>query len=245
MGTDRPSGTEPKSFNKKGVTIGMPPSLFLQFRVFLFRYQDENPVCMSLPETKYHIYIKNLPSNIEVEVLSDRFAWDIYDIVMNPSPIGKLLSTECWLKNANDENEVNAFIQRWNGKNIGGSIIECKKEEDELELCNKFRYGRCTKTGNRCHWEHIECTANGKCMSTCPYGHPAGMKAERPIVDSKSYLPSMILFYFIKISRTNGILILSYRSDHKLSNQNNGLSISCNTNKSCSTVAFERKECLY
>ncbi len=199
---------------------------------------------MSLPEKKYRIHIKNLYSDTEAEALSDRFAWDIYDIVMNPRATGKSSPTECWLKNATGEREVDTFIQQWNGKNVCGSNIECEKEEDELELCNKFQYGRCVKTEERCHWEHIKCTAHGKCAATCPYGHPAGMKAERPDADSKSHLSLMIEFYLSRTSWAKPTLVVYCRSDHELSNQNDRISISGNTTKSCSTIALEGEQYL-
>ncbi|CAF1067890.1 unnamed protein product [Rotaria sp. Silwood1] len=139
---------------------------------------DEQVSCLSLPTKKYRIHITNLPANIDAETLSQEFDWDIYDIVMNPSNNDRALSTECWLKNAIDEREVNNFGQRWNKQSIKGSIIQCEKEEDEIEFCNKFQFGRCEKSSDECHWEHIPCTANGACSLTCPYGHAFGMKTE-------------------------------------------------------------------
>jgi hypothetical protein len=97
---------------------------------------------------------------------------------MNPPLDGQALSMQCWLKNANDEREVDNFVRRWNKKAISGSIIQCEKEEDELELCNKFQFGRCRMSNDECHWEHVPCTAEGTCSSACSYGHEAGMKSE-------------------------------------------------------------------
>jgi len=94
--------------------------------------------------------------------------------------------TQCWLKNANNETEVDNFVQYWNGKAIGGSIIQCEKEEDELELCNKFQFGQCSKSSDECHWKHVPCTAKGTCSSACPYGHAFGMKLEHDFSNSKS-----------------------------------------------------------
>ncbi|CAF1511934.1 unnamed protein product, partial [Rotaria sp. Silwood1] len=139
---------------------------------------NEQVSCLSLPTKKYRIHITNLPANTDAETLSQEFDWDIYDIVMNPSNNDRALSTECWLKNAIDEREVNNFGQKWNKQSIKGSIIQCEKEEDEIEFCNKFQFGRCEKSSDKCHWEHIPCTANGACSLTCPYGHAFGMKTE-------------------------------------------------------------------
>ncbi|CAF1284838.1 unnamed protein product [Rotaria sordida] len=137
---------------------------------------NEQISCLSLPAKKYRIHVTNLPANIDAETLSQEFDWDIYDIVMDPSTNDRALPAECWLKNANDEREVNSFIQSRNGRSIRGSIIQCEKEEDEIELCNKFQFGLCEKSSDECHWEHIRCTAMGTCSSICPYGHPFGMK---------------------------------------------------------------------
>ncbi|CAF4980353.1 unnamed protein product, partial [Rotaria sp. Silwood1] len=114
----------------------------------------------------------------DAETLSEIFDWDIYDIIMDPFASDPISSTQCWLKNANHEREVDDFVQRWNGESIEESIIQCEKEEDALELCNKFRIGRCQKSRDECHWDHILCTAEGTCASTCPYGHKLGMKSE-------------------------------------------------------------------
>ncbi len=147
---------------------------------------DEQISYLRIPEKKYRIHITNLPSNIDVEFLSTEFEWDIYDIVMDPSASGQALPTQCWLKNAINEREVDDSVKRWNKKAIKGSIIQCDKEEDELELCNKFQYGRCPKSSDDCHWEHVPCTAQDTCSSTCPYGHKFGIKSECNSPKSKS-----------------------------------------------------------
>ncbi|CAF4570820.1 unnamed protein product, partial [Rotaria sp. Silwood2] len=66
---------------------------------------NEQVSCLSLPAKKYRIHITNLPANIDAETLSQEFDWDIYDIVMDSSINDRALSTQCWLKNANDERE--------------------------------------------------------------------------------------------------------------------------------------------
>ncbi|CAF3919413.1 unnamed protein product [Rotaria sp. Silwood1] len=151
-----------------------------------FSQYDEQVSCLSLPAKKYRIHITNLPANIDAEILSQEFDWDIYDIVMNSSNNDRALSTECWLKNTNDEREVDNFVQRRNGRSIRGSIIQCEKEEDEIEFCNKFQFGLCEKSSDECHWEHIPCTANGTCSSTCPYGHACGMKTVHDFLNMTS-----------------------------------------------------------
>lgn len=85
---------------------------------------------------------------------------------------------QCWLINVADETEVSKFIQKFHRQAIGGSTVECEQEEDELELCDKFRIGQCPKSGNDCDWEHVRCGANGSCGSSCPYGHESGVKPE-------------------------------------------------------------------
>ncbi|CAF3452662.1 unnamed protein product [Rotaria sp. Silwood1] len=128
----------------------------------------------------------------DAETLSEIFDWDIYDIIMDPFASDPISSTQCWLKNANHEREVDDFVQRWNGESIEESIIQCEKEEDALELCNKFRIGRCQKSRDECHWDHILCTAEGTCASTCPYGHKLGMKSEHDSPSSISDISSTV-----------------------------------------------------
>jgi hypothetical protein len=138
-------------------------------------------------------------------MLSKEFRWNIYSIVMNPSVKEQSSSTECWLKNENDEGTVDDFVRRYNGRSIGGFVIQCEKEEDQLELCNKFQFGQCSKSDAYCHWEHVECTANGTCSSTCPYGHPIGIKPEGNSRNSKSdfQFRSRAIERVIKIPRMN------------------------------------------
>ncbi|CAF1406093.1 unnamed protein product, partial [Rotaria sordida] len=101
---------------------------------------NEQISCLSLPGKKYRIHITNLSANIDAETLSQELDWDIYDIVMNPSTNDRALSTECWLKNANDEREVNSFVQNMNGRSIRGSVIQCEKEEDDIEFSTSTDY---------------------------------------------------------------------------------------------------------
>ncbi|CAF1018586.1 unnamed protein product [Adineta steineri] len=158
---------------------------------------SEQVACLNLPERRYRIHITNLPRNTDAGSLSEAFEWDIYDIVMNPSVGDRTSSAQCWLKNAIDEEEVDNFIRRWNRKIFMEFTIECNKEEDELELCNKFQFGRCRKNSTDCDWEHITCTANGACASTCPYGHPFGMKSRDT---SRSNIRTTNTNYRVKLS---------------------------------------------
>ena len=137
---------------------------------------DDEVSFFTLPEKVYCIHITNLPHDIDSETLSDRFDWDVYDIVMNPSDNDLSVKTECWLKNTNGEDEIDKFIRRWNRKSIDGSIIQCEKKEDQFEFCTNFQIGQCRYDAD-CYWDHIPCTANGTCASTCPYGHEQGMKS--------------------------------------------------------------------
>ena len=59
---------------------------------------------------------------------------------MDPSTDDRASPTQCRLKNANNEREVDNFIQEWNQQSIQGSVILCEKEEDEIEFCNKFQF---------------------------------------------------------------------------------------------------------
>ncbi|CAF1018672.1 unnamed protein product [Adineta steineri] len=158
---------------------------------------NDQVTCLNLPETRYRIHITNLPRNIDSETLSNAFEWDMYNIIMNPSVGDRASSVQCWLKNANDEEEVDNFVRRWNRETFMEFTIECNKEEDELELCNKFQFGRCLKANADCHWEHINCTANGVCASTCPYGHPFGMKSRDT---SRSDIRTTNTNYRVKLS---------------------------------------------
>jgi hypothetical protein len=179
-------GVISRKSNLKQVTMSMSMPFFLDSSTLSIFYSDEQISSLSLPAKKYRIHISNLLANIAVETLSEEFDWDIYDIVMDPSVGNRASSTQCWLKNPSHEREVDDFVQRWNEKAFKGSIIQCVKEEDELELCNKFQFGRCSKSSDECHWEHVPCTADGTCSLTCPYGHELGMKPERNSPNSKS-----------------------------------------------------------
>jgi hypothetical protein len=152
---------------------------FSCIQVFSIFYSDKQTSSRNLLPQRYRIHITNLPANIDAEILSKNFYWNIYDIVMDSSFDDRASSRQCWLKNPEGETEVDKFIEHWNGKAFGESIIQCEKEEDEFELCNKFQYGGCDKTNGYCHWEHVPCTAQGNCASTCPYGHEPGTKPER------------------------------------------------------------------
>ena len=99
-------------------------------------------------------------------------------ILINSSADDQTSSIECWLKGFNDKQTADEFVDDWSGQRILGFKIDCDIEEDRLELCNKFRTGECSKTSEVCDWEHITCTANGKCSSDCPYGHREGMKGK-------------------------------------------------------------------
>ncbi|CAF1416937.1 unnamed protein product [Adineta ricciae] len=138
---------------------------------------NDTVACIYIPEKRYRVHITNLPNDINAEELSREFTWSIYDIVMAPSDNYFNRKAECWLKYADNERVINNFITKWHEKSIHQSVIHCEKEEDELELCNKFQFGQCTQD-NDCHWEHIKCTANGTCASTCPYGHEKYVKSE-------------------------------------------------------------------
>ena len=148
--------------------------LRFKFLLRLYNILDDTVECMHIPAKRYRVHITNLPNDINAEELSREFTWSIYDIVMAPSD--NYRKAECWLKHDN-ERAINNFITEWHEKSIHKSVIRCEKEEDELELCNKFQFGQCTY-GNDCHWEHIKCTADGTCASTCPYGHEKGVKSE-------------------------------------------------------------------
>ena len=184
---NNPPDAIPKKSNLKTVTISTSIICFaLNCNIFYLFFPDDRVSCFELNIKKYRIHITNLPANVDAETLSGKFSWDIYDIVMNASNANQTSFTECWLKNADSEQAVDDFIRQWhNKKTIGGSIIQCTKEEDDLELCNKFQFGRCEKSADECHWEHIPCTAEGTCASTCSRGHPPGMKSENHWKNSK------------------------------------------------------------
>ena len=109
----------------------------------------------------------------------------MYKIVFNAAEIRPSAPKECWLKASHDQRALENFVQRWQGKEIQGSVIHCEKEEDELELCNFDRLGKCRNSAEDCLWEHVECTARGSCASTCRYGHQRGVKYEKDYAPSK------------------------------------------------------------
>lgn len=153
-----------------------------------FCYSDEQVSYLRLPQKRYRIHITNLPIDTDAEKLSDKFEWDICDIVMDPSVGDRSSSLQCWLKNANNEKEVDDFIRRWNNRVLSDTnrtTIQCEKEEDDLELCKNNRVGRCSQSAKDCHWEHIKCTAENNCASACPYGHELDVKAESNSRNSK------------------------------------------------------------
>ncbi|CAF1502161.1 unnamed protein product [Rotaria magnacalcarata] len=129
-------------------------------------------------EVKYCIHIKNLPMNIGAETLSIALNWSIYDIVMKQSIDGQSSSTECWLKDLDDQEKINKFILNSKQQMIHGSIIQWEKEEDKMDLCEYFRTGRCKRFDDECYWLHVKCTKNGTCSTDCPYGHAKGTESE-------------------------------------------------------------------
>jgi hypothetical protein len=144
--------------------------------LYLWEISDPQISSVNIPKKIYCIYIKNLPSDATADILSKKFNWPIFDILMDSSLDNQSLPIQCWLKNINESNTAQRFVQRWNGQIISGLKIACEVEEDKLELCKEFRLGKCTKTSDECDWLHIMCTANAKCSKDCPFGHTAGMK---------------------------------------------------------------------
>ena len=85
-------------------------------------------------------------------------------------------SVECWLKGIDKLQTAEDFVENYDGQIIAKSKIECETEEDRFEFCHKFRLGTCPMAHELCYWEHIPCTANGRCPNDCPYGHKEGIK---------------------------------------------------------------------
>ncbi|CAF3736525.1 unnamed protein product [Rotaria sordida] len=139
---------------------------------------DSQISSLCLPEPKYCIHIKDLPTDVDAERLSVEFNWSIYDILMGSTLDDQSSSMECWLKSPDNQAQIDEFIQNSKQRKINGSIIQCEKEEDQLELCKFFRTGQCEKPDDNCHWAHVKCTANGTCSRDCPYGHVKGLKME-------------------------------------------------------------------
>ena len=140
----------------------------------------------------YRVHITNLSLNTDAEYLSTKFNWAMGSTLMSSSTNNPKSSVECWLKGFNSRQTAEQFVEDWNGETISGSQIVCDVEEDRLELCNKFRTGECRKTSEVCDWEHIPCTANGKCSNDCPYGHPQGMKGR--LTNNRKYRRFQMLF---------------------------------------------------
>ncbi|CAF4950559.1 unnamed protein product, partial [Rotaria magnacalcarata] len=137
-----------------------------------------------LPERIYCVRIKNLPINIDAERLSVELNWPIYNILMgSPTDDDQSPSMECWLKSPDDQEKIDEFIRNSKQRTINRSIIQCEKEEDQLELCRFFRIGTCDKHDDICNWVHIKCTARGTCSRDCPYGHGKGEKTEYSTVN--------------------------------------------------------------
>jgi hypothetical protein len=172
----------PKKSNMKQATIGMS-TFFTCFVCFcrlisylLLNFIDPEITVVNIPNKIYCIHIRNLPSNADAETLSIKFNWPMGNILMDSSTDNQSSSIECWLKGFNELQAARNFVQDWNEQIILGSEIDCDVEEDRLELCNKFRIGECPKTSEACDWEHIMCTANGRCSNDCLLGHKEGMK---------------------------------------------------------------------
>ena len=138
---------------------------------------DEQTSSTIIPKKKCCIHFTNLPSDCTAEILSQKFGWNSFDILMGLKNDSSSLM-QCWLINVADEIDVGKFVEKWNRETIGGSTVECETEEDELELCDKFRIGQCPKSDHICDWEHVRCEANGSCASSCPYGHEPRVKPE-------------------------------------------------------------------
>src|SRR5438045_3265748 len=118
---------------------------------------------MNIPKKIYCIHITNLPSNVDGEILSKKFNWPIDSILINSSLDNQSSPIECWLKDIRDLEWAEEFVEQWDGQSVLRSKIKCEVEEDKLDFCNKFRIGTCPKTSDVCDWEHIMCTANGRC----------------------------------------------------------------------------------
>lgn len=129
-----------------------------------------------MPNKLYCIHIRNLSLNVDAEFLSKEFNWSMGNILMSSSTDNQTSSIECWLKGIDKLQIAEDFVENWDGQIILKSRIDCDIEEDRLEFCHKFRLGTCPMAPELCYWEHIVCTANGKCPNDCPYGHREGIK---------------------------------------------------------------------
>ena len=124
----------------------------------------------------YSVHIKNLPPNVDGDMLANKFHWLLGYMLFNSSTDDQSLTTECWLKGIQDRKIAEDFVDKWNGEKVVGKKIICEIEDDQLELCAKFRLGQCLNTNQSCYWEHIKCTAKETCSDDCPYGHVKGVK---------------------------------------------------------------------
>ena len=146
---------------------------------------DSEVSAIDLPKKVYCVHIKNLPSNVDGDVLAKKFGWPLSCILFN-SPIDDQSSTtECSLKGMGDRQMAENFVSKWDGEKVSGRKIECDVDEDKLDLCKNFRVGQCSKADDVCDWEHIKCTTRGTCSNDCPYGHDEGVKTG--FHDSKLY----------------------------------------------------------
>ena len=153
---------------------------------------DSETTTINIPNKVYCIHISNLPPNTDAATIWRKFGWSIRNILMESSSGTSSSSLQCWLKDVPNRQRAEEFVKDWDGETISGSQIVCDVEEDRLELCNKFRTGECRKTSEVCDWEHISCTANGKCSNDCPYGHSEGMKGRLTI--NRKYRRFQMLF---------------------------------------------------
>ncbi len=141
------------------------------------KFLDPEISTVNMQKIIYCVHVTNLPSNADAEFLSRKFNWPMGNILMNSPTDNSSSPIECWLKGFNELQAAREFIKDWDEQRILGLRINCDIKDDRLELCNKFRTGECSKTNEVCDWEHIPCTANGKCSMDCLYGHKEGMKS--------------------------------------------------------------------
>lgn len=125
----------------------------------------------------YCIHITKLAPTVDAERLSEKFGCNIRNILMNSCCNDRSSTIECWLKHIEDRRTAEDFVDRWDGAVILESRIDCVLEEDRFELCNKYRVGKCPKSDEDCDWDHIMCTADGKCPKDCYFGHKEGTKS--------------------------------------------------------------------
>ena len=145
---------------------------------------DSNDECP--PGKGYRIHVMNLPRNVSAKELALDFKWPISDIVMKPSLDDPSKGAECWLIDSEKKQSINQFIRRWNGQKLDRSTIECEREEFDLELCTRNRFGTCAQSATTCLWEHIDCKDVKNCSNYCPFGHPRGIRVFSALNESKS-----------------------------------------------------------